>query len=64
MTGLRADAFNIANGDLFRWSELWPKLAAYFGLEVAPPLRFASAAVPAGAEDVIAAAALEAATAR
>ncbi|WP_410672985.1 SDR family oxidoreductase [Amycolatopsis sp. cmx-4-68] len=31
-------AFNIANGDLFRWSELWPKLAAYFGLEVAPPL--------------------------
>jgi nucleoside-diphosphate-sugar epimerase len=32
-------AFNIANGDLFRWSELWPKLAAYFGLEVAPPLR-------------------------
>lgn len=32
-------AFNIANGDLFRWSELWPKLAAYFGLEAAPPLR-------------------------
>ncbi len=30
-------AFNIANGDLFRWSELWPKLAAYFGLEAAPP---------------------------
>ncbi|UOX89426.1 SDR family oxidoreductase [Amycolatopsis sp. FBCC-B4732] len=34
-------AFNIANGDLFRWRELWPKLAAYFGLEVAPPLRMA-----------------------
>jgi nucleoside-diphosphate-sugar epimerase len=32
-------AFNIANGDLFRWRELWPKLAAYFDLEVAPPLR-------------------------
>ena len=32
-------AFNIANGDLFRWRELWPKLAAYFGLEAAPPLR-------------------------
>ncbi|MDO3411560.1 SDR family oxidoreductase [Saccharibacillus sp. CPCC 101409] len=31
-------AFNIANGDLFRWSELWPKIAAYFGLEAAPPL--------------------------
>lgn len=31
-------AFNITNGDLFRWSELWPKIAAYFGLETAPPL--------------------------
>ncbi|SDY80420.1 Nucleoside-diphosphate-sugar epimerase [Amycolatopsis xylanica] len=31
-------AFNITNGDLFRWSELWPKLGAHFGLEVAPPL--------------------------
>jgi nucleoside-diphosphate-sugar epimerase len=38
-------AFNIANGDLFRWSELWPKLAAYFGLEVAPPLRMSLADV-------------------
>ena len=31
-------AFNIANGDLFRWNELWPKIAAFFDLEVAPPL--------------------------
>ena len=31
-------AFNINNGDLFRWSEMWPKIAASFGLEVAPPL--------------------------
>lgn len=31
-------AFNITNGDLFRWNDLWPKLAAYFGLETAPPL--------------------------
>lgn len=31
-------AFNITNGDLFRWNELWPKLAKYFGLEIAPPL--------------------------
>ncbi len=34
----RNEAFNIANGDLFRWRELWPKLARYFDLEVAPPL--------------------------
>jgi nucleoside-diphosphate-sugar epimerase len=32
-------AFNITNGDLFRWNELWPKLAAWFGMEVAPPLQ-------------------------
>lgn len=32
-------AFNIANGDLFRWNELWPKIAANFGLETAPPLQ-------------------------
>jgi nucleoside-diphosphate-sugar epimerase len=31
-------AFNIANGDLFRWSAMWPKIAAFFELEVAPPL--------------------------
>lgn len=32
------EAFNITNGDLFRWNDLWPKIAAYFGLSVAPPL--------------------------
>jgi nucleoside-diphosphate-sugar epimerase len=31
-------AFNIANGDLFRWNDLWPRLARFFDLEVAPPL--------------------------
>jgi len=31
-------AFNINNGDLFRWNEMWPKLAHFFDLEVAPPL--------------------------
>ena len=29
----RNEAFNIANGEVFRWNWLWPKLAAYFGLE-------------------------------
>ncbi len=28
--------FNIVNGDIFRWNWLWPKLAAFFGLEAAP----------------------------
>jgi nucleoside-diphosphate-sugar epimerase len=31
-------AFNVNNGDLFRWSEMWPKIARFFDLEVAPPL--------------------------
>lgn len=26
-------AFNIVNGDVFRWSWLWPRLAAWFGVE-------------------------------
>ena len=29
-------AFNIVNGDIFRWDWLWPKLAADFGIEAAP----------------------------
>ncbi|MCB8829053.1 NAD-dependent dehydratase, partial [Escherichia coli] len=31
-------AYNINNGDLVRWSEMWPKIARFFDLEVAPPL--------------------------
>jgi nucleoside-diphosphate-sugar epimerase len=45
-------AFNITNGDLFRWNELWPKLGAWFGLEVAPPLQMSLADVMADKEPV------------
>jgi nucleoside-diphosphate-sugar epimerase len=31
----RNEAFNIVNGDLFRWSWLWPKLAEWFGVRSA-----------------------------
>lgn len=31
-------AFNINNGDLFRWSELWPAIAGWFDMDAAPPL--------------------------
>jgi nucleoside-diphosphate-sugar epimerase len=31
-------AFNINNGDLFRWNDMWPRIARYFELDVAPPL--------------------------
>ena len=30
-------AFNITNGDFFRWEHLWPKIAIHFGLEVGYP---------------------------
>jgi nucleoside-diphosphate-sugar epimerase len=29
----RNEAFNIVNGDIFRWSWLWPKLAEWFGVQ-------------------------------
>jgi nucleoside-diphosphate-sugar epimerase len=33
----RNQAFNVVNGDVFRWRWLWPQLAAYFGIEAAGP---------------------------
>lgn len=30
-------AFNITNGDIFRWRHAWPRIAAYFGCEVGEP---------------------------
>jgi len=43
-------AYNINNGDLFRWSDMWPKIAAYFELPVAPPLPMSLATVMADKE--------------
>ncbi|TPG27065.1 SDR family oxidoreductase [Variovorax guangxiensis] len=34
--GGRNEDFNVVNGDVFRWKWLWPRLAAYFGIEAAP----------------------------
>jgi nucleoside-diphosphate-sugar epimerase len=31
-------AFNVNNGDLFRWNDMWPRIARMFDMEVAPPL--------------------------
>jgi nucleoside-diphosphate-sugar epimerase len=44
------EAFNINNGDLFRWSEMWPEIARAFGLEAAPPLPMPLAEVMADKE--------------
>ena len=31
-------AFNVNNGDVFRWRDIWPRLAPFFGLEADGPL--------------------------
>ncbi|MET4050465.1 MULTISPECIES: SDR family oxidoreductase [unclassified Rhodococcus (in: high G+C Gram-positive bacteria)] len=45
-------AFNINNGDLFRWNDLWPKIATYFALDVATPLPMSLDTVMADKEPV------------
>jgi len=45
-------AFNITNGDLIRWNDFWPKIAAYFGMETAPPLQMPLQTVMADKEDL------------
>jgi len=32
------EVFNITNGDYFRWSRMWPRIAQFFEMETAPPL--------------------------
>ncbi len=32
----RNQAFNVVNGDVFRWSWMWSRLAKWFGIEPAP----------------------------
>ncbi|KJE19285.1 nucleoside-diphosphate-sugar epimerase, partial [Frankia torreyi] len=45
-------AFNINNGDLFRWSEMWPAVGRYFGLEVAATLPMSLESVMADKEEL------------
>jgi nucleoside-diphosphate-sugar epimerase len=45
-------AFNIANGDLFRWDDMWPRIARWFDMDVAPPLPMTLADVMADKEPV------------
>jgi len=39
----RNQAFNVVNGDVFRWSWMWGRIAGWFGLE---PAKFAGEGVP------------------
>ncbi|MBY4228963.1 SDR family oxidoreductase [Rhodococcus fascians] len=43
-------AFNITNGDLFRWNDMWPRIANIFGLDTATPLPMSLAEVMADKE--------------
>jgi nucleoside-diphosphate-sugar epimerase len=36
----KGEVFNITNGDVFRWSQVWPALARFFGLNDGPPITF------------------------
>lgn len=36
----RNQIYNITNGDLFRWSRMWPHIARCFGMQTAEPQRF------------------------
>ncbi|QFT83351.1 NAD dependent epimerase/dehydratase family protein [Halomonas sp. THAF12] len=36
--GIAGEAFNITNGDVFRWERLWPEAAEHLGLESASPV--------------------------
>ncbi len=35
--GCANQPFNITNGDIFRWADMWPAFAKYFGMDLAPP---------------------------
>ncbi|MCQ4121207.1 SDR family oxidoreductase [Rhodococcus tibetensis] len=45
-------AFNINNGDLFRWNDMLPKIAEFFEMDLAPPLPMSMATVMADKEPV------------
>ena len=37
----RNEPFNVVNGDVFRWRDLWPRIAAHFGIEAGDARPFA-----------------------
>ncbi|WP_208322752.1 hypothetical protein [Salinibacterium sp. ZJ454] len=40
--GSRNHTYNITNGDMFRWSSMWPRIAAFFELDIAPLCQWTS----------------------
>lgn len=48
----RNQAYNITNGDIYRWSTMWPKIAAFFDLDTAPPLPMSLSEIMADKSDL------------
>lgn len=48
----RGGTFNVVNGDLFRWPQLFDRVAAYFGLETLDPQPLALAEAMPALDDV------------
>jgi len=46
------EAFNVTNGDFFRWEQVWPRLAEYFGLRQGAVRHFSLVQWMAGKESV------------
>jgi nucleoside-diphosphate-sugar epimerase len=46
------EAFNITNGDVFRWRKLWQKFARYFDMRLEEPMPMTLSTVMADKEDV------------
>jgi nucleoside-diphosphate-sugar epimerase len=36
----RGQVYNITNGDYFRWSRIWPRIASFFNMQAGDPLPF------------------------
>lgn len=45
-------AFNVTNGDYFRWENLWPRIADYFGMRCGPVVTLKLATAMADKKDV------------
>ncbi|MEJ7559188.1 MAG: SDR family oxidoreductase [Pedobacter sp.] len=46
------EIYNVTNGDIFRWEQIWPKIAEYFGVSMDSPITFPLADYMADKEEV------------
>jgi nucleoside-diphosphate-sugar epimerase len=47
-----SEIFNVTNGDVYRWSQVWPKIGEFFGVEVAEPQTFSLSEYMPGKRDL------------